>query len=78
MLLPLSHDLVTVRFDLSAFITIDYAVSGCLPKVLRVFSYPFNRLHQSLVDIPVIDIFNIGKRYENSTRGFRNSIRDMV
>ncbi|SXD43879.1 Uncharacterised protein [Klebsiella quasivariicola] len=78
MFLPLGHDLIAIGFNLCAFATVDNSISRCFPKVLRVFPYPFNRLHKPLVDVSVIHFFNIGKRNENSTRGFSNGIGDMM
>ncbi|CAH5275337.1 hypothetical protein AI2744V1_3315 [Klebsiella oxytoca] len=78
MFLPLGHNLIAISFDLCTFATVDNSISCSFPKVLRVFPYPLNRLHKSLVDVAVINFFNISKGNENTTGGFSNGISDMM
>ena len=66
MLLPLSHDLIAVLFSLLAFGGINNAISCRYTDVLRVLANPFNRFHQALIDVGIVDIFNFHQRNKDA------------
>jgi hypothetical protein len=69
---------VTVLFNPLAFVSIDNPVSRRYADVLRVLADPFNRFHQALIDICIVDIFNFHQRNKDATGMTRYRIGNIV